>query len=541
MRKQWKFIMRRGAVGAVLFILSLLPLREAMLTVTLGNKDLDFVWVLAAIALPHVLRGIAIMVISSAVFFALKMLALPRKSIEKSMYALKKRKLVKNVVYAAMAIVPLLFPVKSGTTFAQIIAMVSGTPFYFLAFPLYPLFYMDVLLFAEALLVSLFFVHILRILSLEFATVEPVVGNTVFEEGTPIKFKLRSHSPLPLISFPLLPFKLKGRGLSSMTKSSHEIEVEGKLPVGYYRFDVLKYDIASMPFFFSTFFKATSKPIEITVLPKIKVKNVLYAKNPFIVRETGDLIKKVSGSSLEFAGIKDFSPGDPLSKIWWKGLAKGGKMLKKDFFSLAEDRWILLVDMSDPETKKEDEEAILKFCRGFIEIFTRKDVEISMHLISPNYVFVDYSSNKRALLSFLIRHWSAFRHLSHEGAKLVLKDAVGKSADDVERRCRKSGISLSSFLFYSGLLKEPKKFFQWRRKSSFRDSVLEVTKNLKKSGKMLVVTPGMEEWMVDEMKKVARTKRCSLLFTSFEKVPKTRSYVISRKNPERAAWRLMYV
>ncbi len=537
MREEWKFIVRRGAVGAVLFVLSLLPLKNALLSVTLTNKDLDLIWVLFAIALPHILRGAAIAVISGAIFFAMKMIALPRKSIEKSIYALKKKKLLKNAIYVVMGTVPLLFPVKSGTSFMQVAAVFPPalrTPFYLVG-------YMDVALAAEALLVSLFTVHLLRLLSLELAEVEPVIKKQVFEEGTAVEFKLRSRSPLPLVSLPMLPFKLKGKAHSTLTKSRHEVEVKGKLPVGYYRLDVLRYQVATLPFFFSSFFKTTSRPLEITVLPRIKVKNVLYAKNPFIVRETGELVKKVSGSSLEFAGIREFATGDPVAKIWWKGLAKGQGLLTKDFFSLAEDRWVLIMDLSDPELSEEDEKALMSFCRGFVEIFTRKDVELSIHLVSPTYAFLDYSSNKRALLSFLIRHWSEFKHLSHEGAKEVLKDAVGRGVEEIERRCKKSGVSLSSFLFYSGLSEKPKKFFRWSRRNSFKESLLEITKNLRKSGKMLVVTAGMEEWMIEDLRKVAMTKRCPLLFASFAKVPKARSYVISKKNPERTAWRLMYV
>ncbi|MBR9690002.1 MAG: DUF58 domain-containing protein, partial [Candidatus Altiarchaeota archaeon] len=479
----------------------------------------------------------------SAVFFAIKMITLPRKVIEREMYRLKKRKIIKNLIYTGMVLTPLLFPIKSGTRVIEVLTGISGMlpkillPIYA---PFYLLGYMDILLMLEAVLVSFFFMHTMRILSLKWAKIEPVIGNTVFEEGKEIKFKLRSKSRLPLISFPRLPFSTSAKTKSRIFKNHYEAEVSGKLPVGYYRFDVFRFEVATLPFFFSTVFKATSKPIEITVLPKIKVKNVLYTKNPFIIRETGDLVKKVSGGSLEFAGIKEFHPGDPISKIWWKGLAKGGKILKKDFFSLAEDRWVLVIDLSNPNASKEDENALLRFSRGFIEMFTRKDIEVSIHLVSPNYAYIDYSTKKRDLLSFLIRHWSDFRNISHDGAKAILKDAIGKETSEIEIRCKNSGISLSSFLFYSGLLKSPKDFFQWSRRATFNDSVKGIMKNMNKSGKILVLTSGMTEGMVDSIKKVAKTKKSSLLFASFEKIPKTKSYIISKTAPESSVWRLMY-
>jgi hypothetical protein len=257
------------------------------------------------------------------------------------------------------------------------------------------------------------------------------------------------------------------------------------------------------------------------------------------MRETGDLVKKISGGSLEFAGIKDFSPGDPVSKIWWKGLAKSGKLMKKDFFSLAEDRWLLVIDLSDPNMKKEDEAALFTFSRAFVEMFTRKDIEVGIHIISPGASFLTYSTKKKDLLSFIVKHWSEFRHISHEGSREIIKDIVGDSSQ-IEDRCKVNGISLSSFLFYSGLFTKQKKTFYWSKDRVFRDNMTELLKNLRKSGKILVVTPKMSEGFVDQVRKLSSIKKCSLLFASFEKVPKAQTFIISRNNPEKTVWRLVY-
>ncbi|MBR9680307.1 MAG: DUF58 domain-containing protein [Candidatus Altiarchaeota archaeon] len=542
MRKQWRLILKRATIGGLLLLVSTMPWKDVLLSLTLSNKNLDLIWVLFAMILPNILRFIALGVLASAAFFAIKMVTLPRSFIEKEMYRLKKRKIIKNLIYSLLVLVLLLFPTLSGTHMSQVLNTFFGSlpwllPIYL---PFYFFYYADLLLLLEALIVSFFLVHLIKMLSVEFSTIKPDLTNTVFEEGKEIKFKILMESKLPLLPYPRLPFKASAHVKSNLLKTKHELEVVAKLPMGYYRFDVLKFEIASMPFFFSTYFKTSTKPVEITVLPKIKVKNVLYNKNPFQIRETGDLIKRVSGSSLEFAGIKEFSPGDPISKIWWKGLAKGGKMLKKDFFSLAEDRWILVIDLSNPLATKEEEAALLAFSRAFIETFTRKDIEISVHLISPNYSYAKYSTKKKELLSFLVRHWSDFRSLSHDGARAVLKDAVGSEVEEIEDRCKHSGISLSSFLFYSGLLKESKSVFEWSRKYSFDSSIKGFMKNMTKSGKILVLTPGMTENMVDEIIKVAKIKHSQLLFASFDKVPKAKTYVIPKVNPEKVVWRLMY-
>jgi|GEM_PF-3468080 len=542
MRKQWRTILKRALIGGIILAISVIPWKDILLNVTLQNKNLDLLWVLFSIAAPSLLRFAALGVLASAAFFAIKMVTLPRSFIEKEMFGLKKRKILKNLIYSLLVSIPFLFPVTSGTRMGQVLdTFFVNIPWLFpLYLPFYFFYFSDTLLLLEAFVASFFLVHLIKILSVQVSEIETETTNTVFEEGKEVKFKIIMKSKLPLLPYPRLPFKTGARVRSNFFKTRHELEVKGKLSVGYYRFDVLKFDIASLPFFFSTYFKSSKDPIEITVLPKIKVKNVLYSKNPFQTRETGDLIKKVSGSSLEFAGIKEFAPGDPISRIWWKGLAKGGALQKKDFFSLAEDRWVLLIDLSNPLASKEDEAALLTFSRAFIETFTRKDIEISIHLISPNYAFIDYSTKKRDLLSFLVRHWSDFRNLSNDGARSVLKDGIGKEVNEIEKRCKESGISLSSFLFYTGLLKESKTVFEWSRKFSFDSSLKQLMSNMNKSGKMLVLTPGMSSSMVRDIERFAKVKRSQLLFASFSQVPKAKTYVIPKVNPEKTVWRLMY-
>jgi len=544
MKRNFKPLIRNFIIGMVFFLFSLLPIRQILLNIHLSDPNADFVFVLFAIAAPHIIRMISIGILSYAIFTMVRMMTLPRKLVERSVYRLRKKKFFKNLIYAGIVLVMFLFPGRSGVAIQTIVGNIFGfLPAGFSV--LYPFFlpvgFMDVLLFVQAFVVASFLMHLLKIISLRFATITAEVNQKVVDRSRKVKFTLRARSPFPAVPKPILPFKMKLKSKSSFFGNMYELKAEGKMDVGYYRYDVLKFQIATFPFFFSTVFKATNTPAEFTVLPKIKIKNSLYVKNPFIVHETGDLIKKVSGSSLEFAGIKEFSTGDPISKIWWKGLAKNpDHLLKKDFFSSAEDRWVLVVDLSDPGMAKEDETAILNFCRAFIEIFTRKDISVGIHIISPASSFISYSSKKRELLSFLIKHWVEFRHLSSEGARLILKDVIGRDSEVVENRCKSSGISLSSFFIYAGLMKKPKQLFHWRRKAVFKKSMMAFARNLKKSGKILVVTPGMEEELVDEVKKIAAVKKCQLLFTSFERVPKVRSYVMPRKNPEGSVWRLIY-
>ncbi len=542
MKKLSKELLKKFFIGTLLFLFSFLPLRETLLKLSFTNSTFDFFFVLFAIAFPHIIRSIAIAIIVSVIFFSLKSVALPRGVIEKEIYKLKKRRFFKNLFYGTILIGPLIFPFRSGIIIFNILSnLVSFSPYFsFLSFLLLPFSFMDLTLFLEALLISFFLLHLLKIISVKFGTVIIKTKNKVIEEGKESEFIVTAESRIPLFCFFMPPFKMKVRvNKANFIKTKYELILKKKFPIGYYRLDILQFRIATFPFFFSTVFKTVSNSVELTVLPKIKMKNVLYSKNPFAARETGDLVKRVSGGSLEFSGIKEFSPGDPVSKIWWKGLAKGGKLLKKDFFSLAEDRWILMVDLSNPNMSRKDEETLLTFSRAFVETFTRKDIEIGIHIISPNASTIKYSTKKRELMSFLIKHWHDFKHLSYKGSKLILKDAVG-NIENIEKRCKASGISLSSFVYYAGLIKKPKKTFYWGRTKIFKKNLKSFTTTLKKSGKMLVVTAGMPEDLVDEIKKVARVKKCPVLFASLQKVPKARTFIIPKQHPEKMIWRLMY-
>ena len=542
MRTPLKIMLRRFALGVFLFIVSLMPLRNALLKIKFIDGNMDFLFVLFAIVLPHIIRTIAMGIVISAMFLFFKVIAMSQGKVEASLYKLRKRRWLKNSFYALVVFVPLIFPVRSGVSLASVSNALMTLPYGLnvVAVPFVLLSYMDVLLAFEAFVVASFFIHILRVLSIKYGSITPVVRNKVLEEGKEAEFLLEAKSPFPLFSFPRMPFKMGSQIDARFLKRGYTVRAAGKLSVGYYRFDVLKFEVATFPFFFSTVYKTTSRPVSITVLPRITAKNVVYTKNPYMIKESGDLVKKVTGSSLEFAGIREFIPGDPPSKVYWKALAKGGELLTKDFFSPAEDRWILMIDASNPYAKSQEVESMLKFSRAFVELFTRKNVEVSIQLIAPTYASINYSSKKKDLLSFIIKHWGEFRHISHEGAREILKDAIGRDYEEIEERCKKSGISMSSFLFYTGLVKKPKKVFHWKRGAIIEQSMLEFTKSLRKSGKILFVTPGMPDKLVDKVRKVARARRCALLFAAPVKIPRARSYIIDKKTPERSVWRLMY-
>jgi len=540
MRGEYRPALRDFGIGSALFFLSILPLKKVLLTFRFSNPDIDFLYVLLILLLPSIFRFLSLTFFTKGAIYLLKLIFLPRWMMEREIYRLVKRSWFKSLFYSSILFLFFLFPFRANHIFMELIDnMRRALPFYFfpLYFPLYFISYMDIGIFFQSVVVGGFLLHLLKVAGAKRAWIG-FHGKKIFEAGRDVSFEIELGGFM--VPIPQLPFNLKQRIHSDFFKRRVRIEVEGKLPVGYYRFDLLRFVIATFPFFFSTVYRVSNDEIEITVLPKIKMKNYVYPKNPYLVRETGELIKKVSGSSLEFAGIREFQLGDPLSRVWWKSLAKGGKLLSKDFYAPAEDRWILVVDLSAPEIEERERDALLTFVRTFVEIFTRKDVEISIHMITPYYSFIDYSTKKRDLISFITKHLREFQHMSYKGARKVLEDAVDGEVDVMERRSKRGGISLQAMLFYSGVIRRPRKLFYWSRKAAVSDGVAEMVKSVRKSGKIVVVTPKMEKELADMFKRIAISRKCPLIFASFERVPHHRTYLISRENPERSVWRLMY-
>ena len=110
MKEQWRFILKRLVVGAFVFFLSLLPWKDWMLSIEFVDKNVDLAWVLLSMALPHLVRMLALGIITSALFFAIKLLTLPQKIVEKEMFRIRKKRWSKNIFYLALFTLPMFSP-----------------------------------------------------------------------------------------------------------------------------------------------------------------------------------------------------------------------------------------------------------------------------------------------------------------------------------------------------------------------------------------------------------------------------------------------
>ncbi|MEE9323469.1 MAG: DUF58 domain-containing protein, partial [Candidatus Aenigmarchaeota archaeon] len=262
-----------------------------------------------------------------------------------------------------------------------------------------------------------------------------------------------------------------------------------KLKEGYYNFDIVPIRVFTLPFFHTKIYKVCETNSDVSVLPKLHFKTRVMINKPSVAKESGSLVKMQLGSSLDFAGMREYCHEDPLSRIWWKGLAKYGELMVKEFHSFGEDRWMLILDFTNPNIKEKDVKGMLKFTRLFIELCTRKDIAIGLSVFSPTFHYVDYSTKKKNLLSSLTMVISPLYEISPKGIELIMKDALGPDIDQLKVKCRRKNMTLSMIYSYSGLGKR-KTFFSWKGKSTFKDCTKKFFVNMKRSGKIVLLTDG---------------------------------------------------
>jgi hypothetical protein len=292
---------------------------------------------------------------------------------------------------------------------------------------------------------------------------------------------------------------------------------EFALNEGYYNFDIVPLSIFTLPFFHTTVYKVCDENSDISVVPALKYKTLLYIRRPAVAKETGSLIRKQLGSSLDFADMRPYTHEDPLSRIWWKGLAKYGELLVKEFHSFAEDRWMLVLDFTNPNLAEQGIKGMLRFSRIFIELCTRKDIAIGLSAFAPTFHYINYEINKRDLLSGLTKLTIPLYEISPHGVELIMQDALGPDLEKLKRKCRKRHMTLSMVYSYSGLGQQ-KSYFSWKGKNIFKNSMRKFFINLKRSGKIVLVTDGNPKnlEMFRKFKAICEHRRCSYLLVLTE-------------------------
>lgn len=535
------------------YVITLSGLKDLMLNLKFGYAPLDFMYVLAVAFLPGIIAGIGYGILFSVAFLLARYMLLPVHMVERHYMGIKGRGLKKHLFIMAF-IVLLLFVIPyfmaGGLVFGDFLSSVdysslqAGSAFYamggqvglvlgslaqILLLLLNTLFVKPFYLFypvrIDALLASLFLSSLLYHSAMVGFTkkrikIERHASMHICQEGEEISMRtgLRSPFPAPTVSIP--PCSIQGRKIGGRKNKpvgdllSMKLENNETLWLkeGYYNFDIVPVRIFTFPFFHTKIYKVCDANSDISVLPRLHFKTRVMIHKPSVARESGSLVRMQLGSSLDFAGMREYCHDDPLSRIWWKGLAKYGKLMVKEFHSFGEDRWMLVLDFTNPDLREEGVNGMLTFARLFIELCTRKDIAIGLSAFSPTFHYVDYTTNKRNLLSSLTMVTSPLYEISPKGIELIMQDALGPEIEKLRVKCRRKNMTLSMVYSYSGLGKQ-KTFFSWKGMNTFRECIKKFFVDMRRSGKIVLVTDGNPKnlEMFKRFKAISENRHCGYL------------------------------
>jgi hypothetical protein len=540
------------------YLVTLLGVQAALLKVRFGVVFLDFFYVLFVSFFPVILQWIGYGILFSVAFLLLRYLVFPVHRLERHYLGIKGGNLKKSLFIIALLVfflflVPYLMPesppmgytlesadqgiIQAGSQLAAMegyaglvlgnLAFAMAGTFDFLVIkPLY-LFYpvRSDAFFCSLLLSSLFFHSMMVGLSKKYVSVSRHVSKHLCQEGDRITLDTSMRLPFPsptvsLKSSRIVPGKRKKSKIKSKRNipySSAEVREELTLDEGYYNFDIVPVSIFTLPFFHTMVYKVCDENSDLSVVPALKYKTRMFIRRPSVTKETGSLIRRQLGSSLDFADLRNYTHEDPLSRIWWKGLAKHGELLVKEFHSFAEDRWMLVLDFTNQNLSEDGVKNMLRFSKIFIELCTRKDIAVGLSAFSHSFHYIDYGTNKRDLMSDLTKVTMPLYEISPRGLELVLHDALGPDLERLKRKCRGRHMTLSTVYSYSGLGKQ-KTFLSWKGESVFRNCMHRFFTNLKRSGKIVMVTDGSPKnlEMFRKFKAMCENRRCPYLLVLTE-------------------------
>ncbi len=560
-------IIKRTAIG-VLFVLAsyaitLTGIQSLMLDPEFDILLLDFIYVLFVTFLPEAVAWTGYGILISVAILLVKYKVYPVHRLERHYLGIKRGSMIKYIFICGVMVVLLFIvpyvvrqPPLTGEIIAEIdrMSMQAGAQIsfiggyagqmlgvivsilavmfnFFVISPLYPFSSVRLDAFLAAMFLAPLFLHTMVVsLTRRHVSVRRNVSKHLCQEGDRLVLStsLSSSFPAPNMSIGAASvpgnrkskWKMRSRkGLSFMSVDNEE---ELELKEGYYNFDIVPVTVSTLPFFRTTVYKVCDTNADISVIPPLHYKTRLYIRNPSVARETDSLIRKQLGSSMDFAGIREYSHGDPLSRVWWKGLAKSGKMLVKQFHSFSEDRWMLVLDMTNQNMPAEAMKGMMKFSRIFIELCTRKDISTGLSTFAPSFYYIDYEVNKRALLSGLTKVTMPLYEISTKGVELILQDALGPGLEKLKRKCREKHMTLSMVYSYSGLGKQHT-FLSWRGENIFKSSMKKFFTQTRKSGKIVLLTDGnpsnME--MFKRFKEICDNRRYPYLFILTEQNKET--------------------
>lgn len=544
---------------ALSYVITITGAKKLLLALNPGIGWMDFAYVLAVAFLPEIVSAIGYGILFSVATLLLRYFFLPVHMVERHYMGIKAWGYRKPIVICAI-VVFLVFlmpffmrsPATVGETLTGAEGMVAGfgqsgyslgeemgdvvglltnaVASLFDAFILKPLYLFSPVrldAFIAGIFLSALFLHSLTVsICKGRISVDRRVSRHVFQQGENVIMETTVESPFPMPNV-YIPSAKAGPKRVMGRKQKTERDAFGgdikntedlRLSEGYYNFDIVPVSVFTLPAFHTTVYRVCASNADVSVLPALKFRSRIFSRRPSVTREGGSLIRKQLGSSMDFANMRPYTHDDPFSRIWWKGLAKYGTLMVKEYHSYGEDRWMLVLDLTNPNMGEEKVKEMLRFARLFIELCTRKDIAVGISVFSPTFHYVDFGTDKKDLLTSLTKVTSPVFEMSQKGMELILRDAVGKN--DMEKlmaKCRKKRITPAGVYSYSGLGKS-KTFFSWRGSKVFADCTKGFFTNMRKSGKVVVVTdgsPGNVE-AFRKFKAVCERRRCRYIFVVTE-------------------------
>ncbi len=562
-------MLKRAAWGFAFLIaswlFSVIGIYRILGMLSTGIPTVDFLYVLFVAFLPQIIASIGYGILISVAFIFVKYRVYPPHRLERSYMGIKKTGLRRSILLAGI-IAMLLFVVpyfaRDITTtgmyidgassflanFASSLGYIGGeyvgpviqavaSPLFGIASlmtlgPLTLFYNVRLDAFLCAMFLSALFYHTTMVgLSARSARVTRDVSRHLCQDLDKVTLKTTMVMPIPAPnvnlksgkpkSSPIKGWKIDTRKNMAFTKVENTEDIV--MQEGYYNFDIVPIRVSTMPFLRTTIYKVCAENADVSVVPRLRYKTAATTRKPSVTKDTGSLIRKQLGSSLDFAGIRNYNHGDPLSRIWWKGLAKSGKMLVKEFHSFGEDRWMIILDFSNPNMKEDEVKGMYRFARLFIELCARKDIAVGLSSFSPNFHYSNYSGSKKDLLSALTRMTSPLYEISAKGTELILKDALGGDMDKLKRKCRKKKITLPMVYSYSGLGKRTT-MLSWKGRRVFDSSMKEFFIKLRRSGKIVIVTDGGKDKRQSLMrfKSICENRHCIYVVVLTDERPEMR-------------------
>jgi len=402
-------IIKRSVYGFLFilasYLVTVLGIQRALLSVRFDITWLDFIYVLFVSFFPEILQWTGYGILFSVAFLLLKYKIFPVHKLERHYLGIKRGNFVKCLFISALVVFFLFvipyfmrehalagdvisnldqssmqissglasIPGYAGILLSNVVFVLAGVFNFFIVKPFYLFYPVRLDAFLCALFLSPLFCHsVLVSLSSRHVKVSRHVSKHLCQEGDKIVLRTGMKCRFPSPGLSLQQSRIaSGKGRKTKSKknlacTSVETTEELKLNEGYYNFDIVPVSIFTLPFFHTTIYKVCDANSDTSVVPALKYKTMLYIRRPAVIKETGSLIRKQLGSSLDFAGMREYTHEDPLSRIWWKGLAKYGELLVKEFHSFAEDRWMLVLDLTNPNLGEDGIKSMLRFSRIFI-------------------------------------------------------------------------------------------------------------------------------------------------------------------------------